>query len=250
MLASLHAEGITTIVVPTKGDTRFDFTVTEASSGQQYRFVLPGPELSAVEIDEMVGCVAVHAMTCELVVVSGSLPPGTSPEVVRRLVAAAQRHHVDVIVDVPGDALHHAACAGVTMLKPSLHELAVHAGRQLDTMGDYECAARELLALGDNRAVLVSLAEAGALLVERGEPGRLIEAPPVQTVSVVGAGDSLVAGVALGLRRGLSLVEAVRWGVAAGTTAVQGTGTSLCRPDDVIAMVERVHISDLGSIPS
>ena len=57
-------------------------------------------------------------------------------------------------------------------------------------------------------------------------------APTVPIRSKIGAGDSTVAGITLGLVRGLPLVEAVRFGVAAGSAAVMAPGTGLCRRED------------------
>jgi 6-phosphofructokinase 2 len=50
---------------------------------------------------------------------------------------------------------------------------------------------------------------------------------PIETK--VGAGDSMVAGILLSLARGGSLIEAVRFGVAAGAVAGMTSGTELCR---------------------
>ena len=49
----------------------------------------------------------------------------------------------------------------------------------------------------------------------------------------VGAGDSMLAGIVLGLSRGLPLRDAVRFGMAAGAAALLGSGTQLCRRSDV-----------------
>jgi 6-phosphofructokinase 2 len=64
-----------------------------------------------------------------------------------------------------------------------------------------------------------------------------IRAPTVPIVSKIGAGDSTVAGLTLGLQRGLPLVEAVRFGVATGAATVMTPGTELCRREDV----ERIY---------
>jgi len=50
--------------------------------------------------------------------------------------------------------------------------------------------------------------------------------------SKVGAGDSMVAGVVLGLVRGETMETAARRGIAAGSAAVMTPGTELCRRED------------------
>ena len=55
--------------------TRESFTVNETSSGQQYRFVLPGPQLTFPEQERCLGQLRMEAAAAEFVVASGSLPP-------------------------------------------------------------------------------------------------------------------------------------------------------------------------------
>ena len=89
---------------------------------------------------------------------------------------------------------------------------------------------------GRSEIVVLSLGSEGALLVTTQECKRFA-AVPVAARSTVGAGDSMLAGIVLGLSRGLPLREAVRFGLAAGAAALLGSGTELCRRSDV----ERLH---------
>ena len=57
------------------GRTREGFTVNEHSTGQQYRFVLPGPQLTFAEQAQCLDELRVVARSAEFVVASGSLPP-------------------------------------------------------------------------------------------------------------------------------------------------------------------------------
>ena len=63
--------------MPIVGDTRESFTVDELQSGLQYRFVLPGPVLSAQELERCLQTLAALRPAPEYVVLSGSFPPGT-----------------------------------------------------------------------------------------------------------------------------------------------------------------------------
>ena len=62
--------------MPIVGDTRESFTVDELQSGLQYRFVLPGPVLSAQELERCLQTLAARPAP-GYVVLSGSFPPGT-----------------------------------------------------------------------------------------------------------------------------------------------------------------------------
>ena len=69
-----------------------------------------------------------------------------------------------------------------------------------------------------------------------------MRAPSVRVKSAIGAGDSMVAGIAVGLMRSLELVDAVRLGVAAGTAAVLTEGTDLCHRRDVDRLLPLVTV--------
>jgi 6-phosphofructokinase 2 len=93
-------------------------------------------------------------------------------------------------------------------------------------------AAAALVAEGAAEHVVLTLGAEGAVLVSAGEVLHLV-APPVKTLSTVGAGDSLVAGIVLRLAQGRPIAAALRAGVAAGTAAVMTPGTQPCRREDM-----------------
>ncbi|MDP4215608.1 MAG: PfkB family carbohydrate kinase, partial [Bacteroidota bacterium] len=85
---------------------------------------------------------------------------------------------------------------------------------------------------GHCEVMVVSLGAAGALLATKGRTVR-IPAPYVRSISSVGAGDSMVAGIVWSLSLGRELKDAVEYGCACGAAATINPGTSLCYPADV-----------------
>ena len=75
----LVAEGLAVQRVRIGGPTRESFTVNDLSADQQYRFVLPGPELTLAEQTECLLHLRRAAAHAAIVVASGSLPPGVPP---------------------------------------------------------------------------------------------------------------------------------------------------------------------------
>ena len=135
------------------------------------------------------------------------------------------------MLDTSGVALKHAGF-GITLLKPSLRELADLTGRQICTERDEEEAVGQIIGQGRCEIVVLSLGARGALLATA-EGCERFAAIPVEARSTVGAGDSMLAGIVLGLSRGLPLRDSVRFGMAAGAAALLGSGTQLCRRGDV-----------------
>jgi 6-phosphofructokinase 2 len=102
-------------------------------------------------------------------------------------------------------------------------------GREIRNERDEELAARQIIEQGRCQILVLSLGAQGALLATA-EGAERFAAIPVEARSTVGAGDSTLAGIVLGLSRGLPLRDAVRFGTAAGAAALLGSGTQLCRP--------------------
>jgi 6-phosphofructokinase 2 len=120
--------------------------------------------------------------------------------------------------DTSGAALKQAR-EGIYLLKPSLRELQDLVGREIGSPLAQEKAAREVIEQGRTEIVVLSLGAEGALLATAQGCERFA-AVPVEARSTVGAGDSMLAGVVLGLSREMPVREAVRFGLAAGAAAL------------------------------
>lgn len=233
----LAAEGLEADTIAIEGQTRESISISEETTGHQYRFVLPGPALSPAEVDACIEATVAAAAGARCLVISGSMPNGVGPTIVTDLVAAVG--DTRVLVDTSGPALSAALSSGAYLVKPSARELALVVGRTLDTEADVTDAAVEVHRDNQVDVIVASIGAGGAIVVDDRGIHRL-RAPSVQVRSAVGAGDSMVAGMAVGLQRGLSADRATALGVAAGTAAVLTDGTGLCHPADVDRLLHSV----------
>jgi 6-phosphofructokinase 2 len=231
----LVAEGLPVHRVSVGGSTRESFTVNESDTVRQYRFVLPGPELTVAEQTECLlhlRRAAAPTRTGEpaIVVASGSLPPGVPEDFYQQVSNVCAELGATFVLDSSGGGLAHID-SGVFLLKPSLRELRECLGRELSTEAEQLAGARELIERDVSRYVLVSMGAAGAMLATRegGHRFAQVEVPPG---SGVGAGDAMVAGVTVGLTRGWPLTKAVRFGIAAGAAMLLTPGTAPCTRAD------------------
>ncbi len=231
----LDQEDVPYKAIPIDGFTRESLNVVERESGKQYRFILPGPTISNLDQQRCLDELAAAATHADFIVVSGSLPLGVPEDFYGRVAQLTQRLGKRLVLDTSGPALHYAG-AGVYLLKPSLRELESLAGRRIHGEQAEEAAARELIERGRCEIAVVSLGARGAILASKDTVERL-PTISVAAKSAVGAGDSMLAGILVGLIRGLTLREAARFGLAAGAAALLAAGTQLCRLDDV----ERIH---------
>jgi 6-phosphofructokinase 2 len=229
----LTEEGIAQHPIETTNWTRENFIVVDASTNQQYRFGMPGREITAAEQERILDALRGITPKPEFLVISGSLPPGVEPEFVVRIAKAAKQMGVKVVIDTSGPALQRVVeDGGVFMIKPNLGELSKLVGvSELDSACVAE-AAKDLIADGKCELIAASMGPQGACFISHDLTDH-VPAPAVRKRSTVGAGDSMVAGIVHGLVSRLPLREVIRLGVACGTAATMNPGTELFHKSDV-----------------
>ena len=235
----LLAEGLATHRIMIGGSTRESFTIDETSTDRQYRFVLPGPALTVAEQTECLSHLRRAAASAAIVVASGSLPPGVPEDFYQQVAGICADIGVRLLLDTSGVGLT-TINSGVFLLKPSVRELQEAVGRVLRTGPEQLAAAMELIDCGVARYVLVSRGADGAILAGR-DCGQLFAPVTVPPGSGVGAGDAMVAGVAVGITRGWPLTDAVRLGIAAGAAMLLTPGTAPCTRADTERLLEQTE---------
>lgn len=226
----LDVEGLGHQAIQVEDNTRINLIVLEDTTGQQYRFGMPGPTLTEAEVERCFETLQGLRPVPSYLVLSGSLPPGVGADFFAR-VSRAAAPDTRVVVDTSGEPLRRSLEAGVFLVKPNLHELGQVMGSSPESDAQIEGAALALVKGGHAQVVVVSLGAGGAIVATK-EGTEILRSPTVPIRSKVGAGDSMVAGLVLGLGRGLSIRDAARLGVAAGAAAVMTPGTQLCRRED------------------
>ena len=237
----IDKEGLTHYPVLIKGLSRENLIILEKSTGQQFRFSMPGPTLSDREWQQCLQQLSACDPKPDYIVASGSLPPGVPDDFYARVAHVATDLGAKAIVDTSGKALRLAAGAGVYIIKPNLRELTELMGKEITNESTLEAIAMEIVNSGQSEMVVVSLGAAGVLMASR-EGCEQLRSPTVPIVSKVGAGDSMVAGIVLSLARGKPLQEAIRFGVAAGAAAVMTPGTELCRREDTERLYQQMTL--------
>ena len=172
-------------------------------------------------------------------------PPNVPDDFYARVASIAKRLGSKTVLDTSGTPLAAALKEGVYLVKPNLRELQGLANVPLSGPDAWVEASRKLVIGGRAEVVALSLGHRGALLITAESTFRA-HAPDVHVVSAVGAGDSFLAGMVWQLSCGASLVEAFRYGVAAGSAAVLNPGTELCHASDVTRLCKEIQIESLA----
>jgi 6-phosphofructokinase 2 len=237
----MREEGIPSVFLPIADETRVSFTVHEHSTGAEFRFVMPGPHLTEGEWQACLIHLEQLPEFPDLLVASGSLPPGAPVDFYARLARLCRERGARLVLDTSGPALAAALAEGVYLFKPNLRELAELSGEALEAPEQWLGAARQLIQRGMTEIVALTLGHLGALLVTRDASWRA--APlDIPVASAVGAGDSFVGGMVAALQQRQPLQEAFALGVAAGSATLLSIGTGLCSPEDVQRLLPQVQI--------
>jgi len=238
----LDNEGLKHQPIPIKDAIRENIIVYEESSTLQYRLCMPGPTLTEDELKSSLDQIIALDPRPYFIVISGSLPQGPPKDFYAQAARVAKELNSKVIVDTQGEPFQLALEEGLFLVKPNLRELKQLGEHLIGNEQQIEEIAEKIVSSGKSEIVVVSLGAAGALMVTK-EYSRYIRTPAVPIKSKVGAGDSMVAGIVLGLSRGMIIQDAVSLGVAAGTAAVMTPGTELCRREDTERLFKEMKLN-------
>lgn len=249
----LEEDGVPQRIVEVAGETRQSLAVTERSSGRQYRFVLPGPRLTAEEGHAALDAVLDEVRDGTLVLASGSLPLGVPTDFYGRLATEVADAGGRLVLDAGGEPLRLALEAGVFLIKPNWREFDALAGvaRGRGDLGRLR-QAEALVADGSAEVVVVTLGDQGALVVTA-EGHEEIEPPRVEADSTIGGGDAFGGGLLFALARGASLAASCRLAVACAAAAVCTPGTAMPLRRDIERIhhgIETDHVADGSPAPA
>ncbi|RYH11692.1 1-phosphofructokinase family hexose kinase [Tropicimonas sp. IMCC6043] len=247
LLELLMAEGIATMPIPSPGETRASVVVNCKTTGQQYRFMLPGPPWRDEHVQKAIQTTAAHTPKDGLVIFSGSQPPGVPLDFEESLSEAIRGAGARLIVDTSGAALRQIVedhKSPPFLLRADDEEAEGLAGQKLETPADTAAFACSLIEQGVAENIIFARGAEGSVLTTP-EGSWLATAAKVKVVSKVGAGDSYVGGLTLSLARGSTIQEAARWGAAAASAAVTTVATELCRGEDVERLLPECKLIQL-----
>ncbi|WP_455275321.1 1-phosphofructokinase family hexose kinase [Ralstonia thomasii] len=222
----LTTEGLPFEALQIEGETRENFSVTEASTHREFRFVMPGPVVSEAEWQRCLDRIDALQPAPRYLVLSGSLPLGVPEDFYARVIDMAKTRGSRVALDASGSALRCALPHAPYLIKPSLNELRQLTGLALETEADCLHAARGIVHKGHAHVVALTLGAGGAMLVTQDD---VVRAGRVATtvLSTIGAGDSFVGGMVWALNRDADVRRAYRYGMAAAAAALGHAGTEL-----------------------
>jgi 1-phosphofructokinase family hexose kinase len=251
IVEELTAEGILNDFVRIREESRTSTAVLDPTSNAYTEINEWGPDVQEDELEILRDKLAYLCQGAEFLVLAGSLPRGVEPGFYGELIREANRRGVATILDAEGEALGLGVEAEPHLVSPNMREAEGLVGHEFPDSEDLAGGLDEIAELGA-RNVLITL-ETGcyALLKEDRDDVRLrADAPIVEAVSRVGAGDTLLAGFVAARLAGRTFEESVRAGVGAGAASVLEAGPGRFDPREAGRLASLVTLERLEPVAS
>src|ERR1700749_3761869 len=220
--------GIECVLVhdPARPTTRKVRFVSEHFSTHMLRadWELAAPASGEIE-QRLIDTILPQLARADIVLLSAYAKGVLTARVIPNVIDAAPKAGKRVIVD-PKSA-NFAIYRGATLLTPNRKEFAEATRSRADSDTDIAEAARDAMILADCEAMLVTRSEHGMTLVSRSGDVVHVPAHPVKVRDVSGAGDTVVAALALALAAGADWETVLRIANAAAAVAVSKKGTAI-----------------------
>ena len=224
------------------GHVRTNTKVVSASGQGVTELNEPGPMVDDENLRRFFERCREKTRDSDMVVVTGSLPPGCPEGTYRDLLKILDGKKC--ILDTQGKELELAAKGACPyLIKPNLKEMEATLGIELRTMRTIRDAALLFIRLGVEHAV-VSMGEMGAMYVSA-DKTLFSPALRVEIKSTVGAGDAMIGGMLLGYEKEKDMAKAFRYGIAAGAASVMTAGTQLIVREDFERLLDMVRIQEV-----
>jgi 6-phosphofructokinase 2 len=224
-------------------EIRTNLTITD-KQGLTVKLNELGPPLTTKDLDKVAEKVAEKLGKATWFMICGSVPPGVPSHFYSHLIELAHKKKVKTLLDTDGDALLHGLEAQPTVVTPNQQEAERLLNRALITRTHLVDAVERIHGMGAHSVVL-SLGSRGAI----GRSGKeLVEVipPRVEALCPIGAGDALAAAFTWAMDKNKEFVDAVRWGVAAGTASAKLPGVTYASLDQTKQLYSHVDVRSIG----
>lgn len=238
-----YEAGLDTICWAADGETRENTKIVDLEHSVTTELNEPGPAVTEELLDQILNDLLSRALPGDIVVLTGSLPKGVSPETYGKWAAALAEKNVKVFLDASGEALRLGLQAGVYAAKPNRLELEQLLNKSISSEEEIISAGQKLLSQ-NLKKVIVSLGEKGAYYFEEGYTYYI---PPmdVPVLSTVGAGDSMVAALIYADLTHKTAEETAKLVVAAASACISSDSSDAVSMQRINILCDQVKITEI-----
>ena len=239
ILAALDQMNLESRFLFVEGETRTNLKIIDPEQHTNTDINEPGVTVSREILDKLLGQILSMISADDIVILAGSLPKGSPRDTYGVWIKAIRETGAKVFLDADGELLAEGIKASPYLIKPNNHELSGLLHQKLETPEELAEAARSLMKQYGIGKVVVSMGGDGALYVTSDET-IYAEGLKVPVGSTVGAGDSVVASLAVAEERNMTLEDTVRLSTATGAANVMCSGTQAAEYSVIEELIPKV----------
>lgn len=240
-LHMIGADKISQDFIFVDGETRTNLKIVE-KDGSLTEFNEQGPLVSERQLEALVNRLESYANPDTLFVLAGSVGRGVPEDFYRRLIERLRPKGARIFLDADGKQFSNALEATPDIIKPNAFELSQYFGHETEAEEPKLIEYGRQLNKGGIGLVCISMGSRGALFVCKEQVYRA-EGIRVEAHSSVGAGDAMVAAIALGLDSKMPFEDCLRLSVATSAAAVMTVGTKPPDPETVNKLRDLVKLN-------
>ena len=226
-----------------KGETRTNIKIIDRVNNTHTDINENGPSLVIEDITRIKEKIMKYCKQDSLVVLSGSVPSEVQGDIYSEIIKDIKSKGGKVILDADGELLIEGIKAGPYMVKPNIEELEKAFGISIDNQDEVIEVAKRILAYGV-KYVVISQGSEGSIFISQDKVAK-VPGIKVEVKSTVGAGDSMVAALAIAVEQDYSFEEAIKLACATSTANVMTEGTQTGRFIDIEKLKKEIVINYL-----
>jgi 1-phosphofructokinase family hexose kinase len=246
----LTGEAILNDFVRIEGESRTTTAVVDPTSNTYTEINEWGPAVKPEELEMLREKLAYLSQGADLVVFAGSLPRDVDDDFYAEAIHDLARRHIPSALDCDAEPLRLGVEAGPFLVSPNQREAEGLVGQEFHDDEDFQMGLEQIAEMGVRNVLITTEFGCYALLREKHSTRRYrVEAPHVEPVSAVGAGDTLLAAFIAAHVAGRSREDALRAGVAAGAASTLELGAGSFDPRQAARFQSGVKLTELAPLP-
>ncbi len=175
----------------------------------------------------------------EIIIVSDYAKGVLTDNLLARLISTARERNIKILIDPKGK--NYLKYKGATLLTPNKKEAADACKLEENGQNLVEIAGKNLIDEIETEAVLITLGEEGMTLFEKNKKPKYFKALAREVFDVTGAGDTVIATLAVALGAGASPAKASELANIAAGLVVRQIGTTAIKFNELSEAARKTH---------
>ncbi len=239
-------------MVSISDEMRESFCLIDLDLGSVVESVVAGPTIPTETKDAILARIKYYLPNAELIIVSGSVPPGIASDIYSEIIDLARTYKVQTLADIHSEPLKKAIGHKPWLIKPNLFEFHELIGHTTQNLAERIQESRKFCQQSGT-VLALSMSEEGMLL-SSSEGQYLLTAPAIKMhlpggsgQNFIGCGDAMVGALAYEYCRSKDLIAAAKLGLAAAHFNLGTFGVPEIEAEQVINLSRFVEVQKLSN---